>query len=170
VGIGTMVSGSLGASLSPLGDGLAVLVAFVFAGATVITRRHANVGMMPAVCTGTTIAGVVSALLLAHFAVDARDGLLLFLFGVFNLGLGMALFVTGVRLIPSALAALIGVAEPVLGPVWVWLVHGETPGIRTVLGGALVFAALLSHLLWEFRVQRMSHDETPSRFPSGGAL
>ncbi len=170
VGIGTMVSGSLGTSLSPLGDGLAVLVAFVFAGATVITRRHANVGMMPAVCSGTTIAGVVAALLLQHFAVNAKDASLLFLFGVFNLGLGMALFVTGVRLIPSALAALIGVTEPVLGPVWVWLVHGEVPGIRTLLGGALVFAALLSHLLWQFRTQRLAQDETPSSFPSGGAL
>ena len=153
-----------------MGDGLAVLVAFVFAGATVITRRHANVGMMPAVCSGTTIAGVVAALLLQHFAVTATDGGLLFLFGVFNLGLGMALFVTGVRLIPSALAALIGVTEPVLGPVWVWLVHGEVPGIRTLLGGALVFAALLSHLLWQFRTQRLAQDETPSSFPSGGAL
>ncbi len=65
----------------------------------------------------------------------------------------MALFVTGARLVPSALAALIGTAEPVLGPVWVWLVHGEVPGARTLLGGGVVFLALIAHLGWQFRTQ-----------------
>jgi drug/metabolite transporter (DMT)-like permease len=68
----------------------------------------------------------------------------------------MALFVRGVRLVPAALAALIGVAEPVLGPLWVWLVHGEVPNARTLLGGAVVFLALLAHLGWQFRQQRQS--------------
>jgi drug/metabolite transporter (DMT)-like permease len=59
-------------------------------------------------------------------------------------------------LVPAALAALIGVAEPVLGPLWVWLVHGEVPNARTLLGGAVVFLALLAHLGWQFRQQRRS--------------
>jgi drug/metabolite transporter (DMT)-like permease len=153
-GVAIMVSGSLGGQVSPMGDGLALLIAIVFAAATVITRRHAKVGMMPAVCLGTLIAASVAASMAAGFRVNARDALLLFLFGAFNLGLGMALFVSGVRLLPSALAALIGVAEPVLGPVWVWLVHGEIPGARTLLGGGVVFVALLAHLGWQFHQQR----------------
>jgi hypothetical protein len=31
----------------------------------------------------------------------------------------------------------------VLGPFWVWLLTGETPGLRTLAGGALVLGALL---------------------------
>jgi drug/metabolite transporter (DMT)-like permease len=85
--------------------------------------------------------------------VSAADALLLFVFGALNLGLGMALFVTGVRLVPAALAALIGTAEPVLGPIWVWLVHSEIPGSRTLLGGAVVIMALVLHLAWQFRQQ-----------------
>ena len=154
VGVGIMVSGSMGGSVSPLGDGLALLVAFAFAAATVITRRHAEVGMMPAVCGGTFIAAVVSSSMAVSFHVSTADAGLLFLFGALNLGLGMALFVTGVRLLPSALAALIGVAEPVLGPIWVWLVHGEVPGPRTLVGGAVVFAALVAHLGWQFYQQK----------------
>jgi len=62
--------------------------------------------------------------------------------------------VRGVRRIPATLAALIGVAEPVLGPVWVWLVQGEVPGSRTLLGGGVVLTALLAHLLWQYLNQR----------------
>jgi len=156
VGVGIMVSASLGGDVSPVGDGLALLVAVVFAGAVVITRRHAHVRMMPAVALGTLMAALVSGSMATRFAVVPSDLALLFLFGAMNLGLGMALFVTGAPLVPSALAALIGVAEPVLGPIWVWLFHGEVPGARTLLGGGFVFVALVLHLAWQFRQQNLS--------------
>ena len=44
--------------------------------------------------------------------------------------------------------------EMVLGPIWVWLVHGEVPSGRTIIGGAVVFAALLVHLALEFHRQQ----------------
>lgn len=155
-GVAIMVSDSVSGQVSPIGDGLALLIALAFASATVITRRHANIAMMPAVCTGTLFAAALAAAMASRFQVSTADTVLLFLFGAFNLGLGMALFVTGVRLLPSALAALIGTAEPVLGPLWVWLVHGEVPVARTLVGGAVVFLALVAHLSWQFRQQNRS--------------
>ena len=153
-GVGIMVSESLGGAVSPIGDGLAVLIALAFSGATVITRRHAEVQMMPAVCTGTLMASCVAAAMTPAFAVSPIDLGLLFMFGAFNLGLGMAFFVTGAPLLPSAIAALIGIAEPVLGPLWVWLIHNEIPSHRTLIGGAVVFFALLGHILWQLRQSR----------------
>jgi drug/metabolite transporter (DMT)-like permease len=154
VGVGIMVSGSIGGQVSPVGDGLALLIAIAFAAATVITRRHANVQMMPAVCLGTFTGAVIASTLASGFHVNGTDAFLLFLFGALNLGLGMAFFATGAPLLPSALAALIGVAEPVLGPIWVWLVHDEIPGARTLIGGGVVFFALATHLVWQFRQQK----------------
>jgi drug/metabolite transporter (DMT)-like permease len=153
-GVGIMVSESLGGTVSPIGDGLAVLIALAFSGATVITRRHAEVQMMPAVCTGTLMATCVAAAMTPAFAVSPIDLGLLFMFGAFNLGLGMAFFVTGAPLLPSAIAALIGIAEPVLGPLWVWLIHNEIPSHRTLIGGAVVFFALLGHILWQLGQSR----------------
>jgi drug/metabolite transporter (DMT)-like permease len=31
--------------------------------------------------------------------------------------------------------------EPVLSPVWAWLLHGERPGGWAIAGGALILAA-----------------------------
>ncbi len=153
-GVGIMVSDSIGGQVSPIGDGLALLIAIAFAAATVITRRHAEVKMMPAVCLGTLTGAIIASTLANAFHVNATDAFLLFLFGAMNLGLGMALFATGAPLLPSALAALIGVAEPVLGPIWVWLVHNEVPVPRTLIGGGVVFTALVVHLIWQFRQQQ----------------
>ena len=160
VGVAIMVSNSLAGRLSPIGDGLALLMAVAVAAATVLTRRHAQVGMMPAVFLGTVMAAAVAGVMAGPLQVGVRDAALLFVFGALNLGLGMALFVTGARLLPAAGAALIGVAEPVLGPVWVWLVHNEIPSGRTLVGGAVVVAALVLHLLWQFR---QSTQNTPPR-------
>jgi drug/metabolite transporter (DMT)-like permease len=153
-GVAIMVSDSFSGKVSPIGDGLALLISVVFAIATVITRRHANVRMSPAVCLGVTLAACVSGTLASTYHVPPTDLVWLFAFGAINLGLGLAMFVTGARLVPAALASLVGTLEPVLGPIWVWLVHHEVPSPRTLTGGAVVFAALFIHLLMDWRKQR----------------
>jgi drug/metabolite transporter (DMT)-like permease len=154
IGVAVMVSDSVGGTVSWIGNGLALLISVSFALATVLTRRYARVRMTPASCLATLIAAGMSCLLAGGYGVSALDMGLLFAFGALNLGLGLAFFVTGVRLVPSAVAALVGTLETVLGPVWVWLVHGETPSQRTLLGGAIVLAALIAHVGWQLHTQR----------------
>lgn len=152
-GVAIMVSESFSGKVSPVGDGLALLIAVAFSIATVITRRFAHVRMTPATCLGTLIAATFAASQASILAVSPRDMGYLVAFGVINLGLGLACFATGARLIPAAVAALIGTFEPLLGPIWVWLIHGEVPSVRTITGGAVIFTALLVHLTLEFRRQ-----------------
>lgn len=150
-GVGVMVSESIGGEVSPIGDGLALLIACVFATATVITRRYSHVRMTPATCLGTALACLFAATQASTLNTSATDAAYLFAFGVVNLGLGMVCFAMGARLIAAAYAALIGCFEPILGPVWVWLIHGEEPSQRALIGGAIVVAALLCHVLLQFR-------------------
>ncbi len=152
-GVAIMVSESLSGTVSPVGDGLALLIAVCFSVATVITRRFSNVRMTPATCLGTLLAAAFATSQASAFAVSGADMAWLFAFGVVNLGLGLACFATGARLIPAAIAALLGTFEPLLGPIWVWLVHSEVPSGRTMIGGAVVFAALLTHIGLELRRQ-----------------
>jgi drug/metabolite transporter (DMT)-like permease len=149
-GVAVMVSESLTGKVSPMGDGLALLIAVAFASATVITRRSSGVRMIPAVCLAVIISMLVSALLAGGYAVSDANLAWLFAFGAINLGVGLACFSMGARLIPAALAALVGTLEPVLGPLWVWFVHAELPSQRTLIGGAIVFAALVIHLVLEW--------------------
>ena len=158
-GVAIMVSESLNGDVSPVGDGLALLIAVVFSVATVITRRFAHVRMTPATCLGTLIAAAFSATQVSGVSVSGSDMALLFAYGAVNLGLGLAFFATGARLVPAAIAALLGTFETILGPVWVWLVHAEVPSARTVVGGAVVFTALLVHIGLEFR--RQSRPQKP---------
>lgn len=149
-GVGVMVSQSFTGAISPIGDALALLISLVFAIATVITRRYSHVRMVPAVFVGISLAALAGIANAGSLVVDAPQMAILFAFGALNLGAGLAMFVTGARLIPAAMAALIGTAEPVLGPVWVWLFHGEVPSTQTLFGGVIVLFALLWHVMREF--------------------
>ncbi len=153
-GVGVMVSESFTGEVSPIGDSLALLIAFCFATATVITRRYAHVRMAPAVCTGTIVAAIFSGAMASSLATSSYDTGLLFVFGALNLGLGLALFVTGARLLPSPIAALIGTAEPMLGPLWVWIFLNEVPTRLTLIGGGIILIALIAHLLWQMAHHR----------------
>lgn len=153
-GVAIMMSKSLDGSVSLLGDALALLIALVFAATTVLTRRYPEVRMTPAACLGGLVAALIASTQAVTLAVTPGQIGILYVFGVFNLGLGMALFVTGARLVPSALAALLGTAETMLSPVWVAIFDGEIPDARAIVGGTLILAALIAYLTTEFRRQR----------------
>jgi drug/metabolite transporter (DMT)-like permease len=157
-----MVSGSP-ARGTLAGDMLALLMATAFSVAAVTVRRHQGIRMTPAVC--------VAAVLFALFALpQARPGsagpgdlALLLLFGAGQLGLGLALFTTGARLIPVAEATLIAVLESILGPLWVWLALGEHPGARSLLGGAVILAALAGHTAFDLGRPAPAPEAAPAR-------
>ena len=140
-------AGSLG------GDLLAFTVALSFAAATVLLRRNRGVRMLPAAALAAALASLVASFAARPGSADLGDLLLLALFGSGQLGLGMILFTTGARRIPVAEAALIAVLESVLGPVWVWLAIGENPGLPSLVGGAIVLAALAGHTLADLRLE-----------------
>ena len=154
VGIGVMVSNSLSGATSWLGNALPLWLAFGFAATIVIVRRFARVRMVPAVCAGTLLAALFAAACAGTLATTSSQMLVLAGFGALNLGLGLALFVTGARLVPAAVAALLGVLETMLGPLWVWVLFDETPAARTLAGGGIVLAALLAHIAWQVRAPR----------------
>jgi len=130
-----------------VGDLLAIFMAASFATATVLVRRYPEIEMMPAAALATSITALVALPFAEPLQTGPRDLALLTVFGVGNYGTGFLLFMAGARWIPAAQSALVGMLETVLGPLWVWLVLNERPGVATLAGGALILAALLANTL-----------------------
>jgi drug/metabolite transporter (DMT)-like permease len=71
-------------------------------------------------------------------AASALDVAVVGWLGVFQVGAAYALLSRGVREVRAFDATLLMLIEPVLNPVWAFLLHGETPGPWSLLGGALI--------------------------------
>lgn len=67
-------------------------------------------------------------------------GLILYL-GVFQIALAYVFVTRAIRTIPALEASLLLLLEPVLNPVWAWLVHGERPGAWALVGGGIILTA-----------------------------
>jgi drug/metabolite transporter, DME family len=74
----------------------------------------------------------------------------LFLFGAVQLGLPYWLMARGLRSVSAPEAGALTLIEPILTPVWTWLIAGEVPQEFTYVGGAVIVAAL-AYRYWPAR-------------------
>ena len=125
------------------GDALALLAALAFAVMIVITRARHDVSMAPATCLSQVILVVAFLPFATPGAISGEDIGWLAALGIGQIGLGFALLTVGARLIPAAQVGLITLLEVVLGPLWVWLALDERPSTLTLVGGAIVIAAIV---------------------------
>jgi drug/metabolite transporter (DMT)-like permease len=140
-GVGLMLGAPGEGSL--VGDLLSFVVALAFAVMVVITRWRHDVSMAPAACLAQVILVAAFLPFATPDTIGAEDVWWLAALGIGQIGVGFALLTVGARLIPAAQVALITLLETVLGPLWVWLALDERPSTLTLVGGAVVIAAIV---------------------------
>ena len=65
--------------------------------------------------------------------------------GIVQIGLAYVFVTRAIRYVPAFEATAVLLLEPVMNPVWAWLVHGEKPGLWALTGGVLILSATLAH-------------------------
>lgn len=147
IGVVIIVSGSFGGP-SLVGDGLAFLNACTVAGFYVALRKIGPKNMLPSIGAGYVM-GALAVTPFASFEVYSNPQLVyLFLNGAIILPLAVGLLSIGPRYLPAAEVSMFTVLEVILAPLLVWFVLGENPGSRSILGGAVIIAAIFLHTLW----------------------
>ena len=95
--------------------------------------------------------------------VDAVDWAWIVFLGVFQIGLAYLLLTAGLRKLAAFEASLLLLAEPVFNPIWTWLMHGEVPSPRSILGGALILGATTAKTWVDFRRGRRQRRTAQAR-------
>ncbi len=76
--------------------------------------------------------------------------------GIFQLGLSYVLMAKGLACTPPVTASLVTAIEPLLTPVWVWLIYGEGLSGFALAGAALVLCSVVWYNAREARPDRSS--------------
>ena len=145
-GVAVMASADRGAS-QVLGLVLVFMMNIEFAALIVMARRRRGSSMTPVNLLAALLGSLIAAPLAPTLAVDARDLVLLAGYGFICVGAALGLYMAGARRVAPAEAGLIGLADVVLGPLWVWLAFSENPGSASLLGGAIVLVAVATHFV-----------------------
>ena len=86
--------------------------------------------------------------------ISAADFARISYLGVVQIGFAYLLFTLAMaRGVRSLDAGIIGYVEPVLNPIWVFLFIGERPSGWAIIGGAIIIASVIVHMLSESRTK-----------------
>ena len=142
-----------GASISGFAGALvALMVALTFAGQSVSLRRFRAIGMEPAIFVGGVSVFIILSLVPGLTPITRGEVLILLFMGVVQLAIPLVLFMRGARHVPAAPMVLITMADSVLNPFWVWLIHGELPPSGVYGGGTLILLAISINAFAQMRM------------------
>lgn len=124
-------------------------------------RREAagGPGAASAVVLGNLVAfAAVLPWALPVASATPRDALLIAYLGIVQIGVAYACLTAALRHVDAMAATLLLFVEPVLNPVWAYLVHGETAGPLALAGGALILAGTCCKNVLDLRPLRAARD------------
>jgi drug/metabolite transporter (DMT)-like permease len=141
-----------------LGNAVALASGLFYALLMIFLRRLAQGGAnggdrsLPATVLGNALAffACLPFALPVHGARSADVGAILYL-GVLQIGLAYWLFSRALRRLRALEVSLLILLEPVLNPLWTWLLLGERPTPLASAGGGVMIVALAARTLLERR-------------------
>jgi drug/metabolite transporter (DMT)-like permease len=107
---------------------------------TVILRKQKSKLSYEIIFFGNLLTGLISLpiLIQAIPEIQTFDWGILIVFGVIQLAIPYILYIKALNYVPALDAILIAMLEPILNPIWVFIVVGERIGNWAFLGGILV--------------------------------
>ena len=147
VGVGVIVYGGSG---TPDMRGIVVALAsgVVFSWLMIVQQLMRGVSPIKFVCVSNLVAAVAMAPFVAgQWAVSGAQLAGLAVMGSVQIAAPYVLFTRGMRTVSAQDASLLTLVEPVLNPIWVYAIVGESPLPTTVIGGVLILAGLAGRFL-----------------------
>ncbi|HYD94858.1 MAG TPA: DMT family transporter [Noviherbaspirillum sp.] len=108
-----------------------------------IKRAGHGIDLIPAVLLGSVFSAALMLPMAWPLQASLHDIGILAVLGFFQLGLPCMLMVRAMKSLSAPEVSLLALLEVLLGPLWAWLGAGEVPARETLMGGAVVLAALV---------------------------
>ena len=126
------------------------------------TERHRPGSAISAVVAGNLIAFLGGLPFITPLpSASAFDWAILAYLGVVQIALAYVLLTGAVGHLPALHISLLLLIEPVLNPIWTWLVSGENPGMWTLVGGTIIVSAVAAQAVSDSRRPAPAADGVP---------
>jgi drug/metabolite transporter (DMT)-like permease len=124
------------------GNFLGVLSGIAMAFNIMFMRRQKDSNPLEQVFWGNLLTAIIGTPFALASTITPRGWTGLILLGVFQLGLSYILFAKAIKNLTALESTLIAVIEPILNPVWVFVIVGELPGMWSLIGGLVVLISV----------------------------
>ena len=144
--------GALGAG-SLLGDGLAVISGILLGAHSALLRLLKDSNPRDAILLAHVITAIIGIPFIFRYppTFDTTAVISIIFMGTLQSGLTAVFFSYGIKRVTAVQAMLITSVEPILNPLWVFVVTGERPSLAAFAGGTIIIIAVLSSSLIGWR-------------------
>ena len=116
-----------------------------------VCLRKATAALLPILVLANLLVAIVGLPFLDVATLAPMHWELLLVAGVGQLGVSTVLYGKAIPHVRAIEAIMIPIIEPVLNPLWVWLLVGEVPSGWALLGGTMALGAVTARgltLVW----------------------
>ena len=126
-----------------MGNLIAVLSGVFLAGVTISLRYQKDESPVETTLLGHLLTVLIGLPFIFGVTFSFQDIIGIFILGVFQLGLAYILYAKAIKHLTALETILIMFLEPILNPLWVFMVIGERPSDVALIGGTVVLVTVL---------------------------
>ena len=107
---------------------------------------HKSVNTLSILVVGNFLVSIVCLpIVFDSLKIDLTETVILVYMGAIQIGISYVIFNEGIKYVSAVESMIIAMLEAMFNPIWVFLGVGETPSIFAVIGGAIIFSAIILH-------------------------
>lgn len=130
-----------------LGNIIGIASGISFAFFTIFMRMQKNESPLESVFLGNIMTTIIAIPFMFRTGPGLSGWIYLLILGVLQLGIPYILYAAAIKYVSAIDAVLIQVIEPLLNPIWVFLLLDEVPGYWALIGGFIVLMAITGRYL-----------------------
>jgi drug/metabolite transporter (DMT)-like permease len=146
------------------GNVIAILSGISFAGTALFLRKQKDSSPLESVFIGNILTFLIGIPFIMQSSPSAAGWAGLILLGVFQLGCSYILYAEAIKHVTALEAILIPVLEPILNPIWVFLLLREKPGRWAIIGGIIVLVSVTLRCVLAFRKSARQETDRPPTY------
>lgn len=131
------------------GNLIAILTGICFAMFTLFVKWKKMLGnenTIISIIYGNILVGLICfPLIFNDIVISSTQFYILLYMGVVQIGISYFIFNIGIKYVSATEAMILGMLEAIFNPIWVFFGVGEVPAPTAVIGGLIIFAAILIH-------------------------
>ena len=125
------------------GNIFALLSGVAFAAFMIGMRKNKHEYQFSSIFYGNVMVSLICIPFIVNLkSLSSSDLWMVAYLGIFQIGIAYAIFSYGLKRVYAIEASLIGMIEPVLNPVWVFLGYGEIPSLIAIIGGIIIITTI----------------------------
>lgn len=106
--------------------------------------KHKSENTLNNVITGNALVAIITFFLVfPDFALDTKQALILLYMGAIQIGVSYIIFNEGIKYVSATESMIIATLEAMFNPIWVFIGIGEAPSIYSIMGGVIIFGAII---------------------------